>query len=200
MENSMPVLFYSNSGLHGDLLFSLIADSLPGEWEKAEIGRQRHCLPHYSAVVIDCSQISVSAAENSLTRFLLSISHPNVLLIDYPMDFPESLAKQFQARGIEFLCDSRSSQTTVIEKLDHALQGGHSRNEPNNQAHLLTRREQEILSQLTSGESNSVIASRLHLSEHTVKNHIYNIFRKIGVKNRLQASNWAKLHLEEERI
>ncbi|WP_091511025.1 response regulator transcription factor [Microbulbifer yueqingensis] len=196
----MPVLFYSNSGLHGDLLFCLISDSLPGEWEKAEIGRQRHCLPHYSAIVIDCSQISVTAGENTLTRFLLSVSHPNVLLVDYPADFPESLSTQIESRGIEFLCDSHCSQDTLLEKLGTALGGRKQQTASERQRHLLTRREQEILSQLTSGESNSVIATRLHLSEHTVKNHIYNIFRKIGVKNRLQASNWAKLHLEEERI
>jgi DNA-binding NarL/FixJ family response regulator len=60
---------------------------------------------------------------------------------------------------------------------------------------LLTRREQEILARLSEGESNGIIATKLHLSEHTVKNHMYNIFRKLGVQNRLQACNWAKTHL-----
>lgn len=32
---------------------------------------------------------------------------------------------------------------------------------------------------------------------HTVKTHIYNLFKKIGVANRIQAVNWAKEYMEE---
>ncbi|WP_038070573.1 LuxR C-terminal-related transcriptional regulator [Thioalkalivibrio thiocyanoxidans] len=59
----------------------------------------------------------------------------------------------------------------------------------------LTQRELEILAMLGSGETNMNIAKQLFISEHTVKSHLYNIFRKIEVKNRTQAINWAKDHL-----
>lgn len=58
----------------------------------------------------------------------------------------------------------------------------------------LTRRELEVLGQLKSGASNSEIARVLNLSEHTVKSHLYNIFKKIKVNNRLQALAWAEQH------
>lgn len=57
---------------------------------------------------------------------------------------------------------------------------------------VLTDREKEILVKIVSGARNKKIADDLHLSIHTVKSHIYNIFRKIEVKNRFQASLWAK--------
>lgn len=55
----------------------------------------------------------------------------------------------------------------------------------------LSRRERDILQHIAHAESNADIAAKLHISEHTVKSHIYNIFRKIGVRNRTEASHWA---------
>ncbi len=53
-------------------------------------------------------------------------------------------------------------------------------------AELLTGREQEVLSLLAKGLTNSEIAERLHISKHTVKNHISSIYRKIGINDRTQ--------------
>lgn len=56
----------------------------------------------------------------------------------------------------------------------------------------LTHRELEIIGQLGSGASNTEIADRLFISEHTVKSHLYNIFRKLDVHSRTQAMSWAR--------
>lgn len=66
---------------------------------------------------------------------------------------------------------------------------------PAKNAVRLTRREKDILSLLAEGASNDLIAMRLFVSPHTVKTHIYNTFKKIGVKNRVQAVLWANRHL-----
>jgi DNA-binding NarL/FixJ family response regulator len=60
---------------------------------------------------------------------------------------------------------------------------------------ILTPREIEILSFLAVGAKNEDIADKLFVSTNTVKTHIYNIFKKIDVTNRLQASLWAAKHL-----
>ncbi|MGL5287613.1 regulatory protein, luxR family [Aeromonas sp. RU39B] len=60
----------------------------------------------------------------------------------------------------------------------------------------LTIREQEIMRCLMTGASNSEIASSLFVSEHTIKSHLYNVFKKINVRNRLQAVRWAKENLD----
>ncbi|MGI9946826.1 LuxR C-terminal-related transcriptional regulator [Vibrio hyugaensis] len=59
----------------------------------------------------------------------------------------------------------------------------------------LTRREMQVLTALCQGGSNLDIADTLFVSEHTVKSHLYSIFRKLEVKNRMQAINWAKRNL-----
>jgi DNA-binding NarL/FixJ family response regulator len=48
----------------------------------------------------------------------------------------------------------------------------------------LTPREREIALLAMSGLRNKAIASALHLFEGTVKIHLHNIFRKLGVKSR----------------
>ena len=60
---------------------------------------------------------------------------------------------------------------------------------------ILTQRQTEILAQVAVGASNDEIAENLSVSPHTVKTHLYNIFKKINVTNRLQAALWAAKHL-----
>ena len=63
------------------------------------------------------------------------------------------------------------------------------------EASILTPREIEILSLVAIGAKNEEIAERLYISSNTVKTHIYNIFKKIDVPNRLQAALWAAKNL-----
>lgn len=54
--------------------------------------------------------------------------------------------------------------------------------------HDLTRREREVLGMLTTGRSNKQIAAELAITEHTVKLHVHNAVRKMGVRNRTAAA------------
>jgi DNA-binding NarL/FixJ family response regulator len=58
----------------------------------------------------------------------------------------------------------------------------------------LTPREREILSLVAEGGTNRDVAQRLWVTEQTVKFHLANIFRKLDVTNRTQASRWAHEH------
>lgn len=56
----------------------------------------------------------------------------------------------------------------------------------------LTKREMEVLQLISTGLSNKEIAAAFELTEGTVKNHVVNIFGKLQVKNRVQATSVAK--------
>jgi len=58
-------------------------------------------------------------------------------------------------------------------------------------AGVLTRKEMATLRLLAAGNTTEHIAASLKVSPHTVKTHIYNLFRKIHVSNRVQAVHWA---------
>ena len=56
-------------------------------------------------------------------------------------------------------------------------------------AFKLTSRESEIVKLLFEGQSNEEICNNLIISSHTLKKHILNIYKKLGIRNRLQLFN-----------
>ena len=58
----------------------------------------------------------------------------------------------------------------------------------------LTRREQEILRLVATGATNREIAEHLVISEGTVKNHLANLFSRLGLRDRTQAVLYAREH------
>lgn len=57
-----------------------------------------------------------------------------------------------------------------------------------NNPHGLTKREFDVLRLVARGDNNRSIAQKLFISEKTVKNHLTNIFQKLGVDDRTQAA------------
>jgi two-component system, NarL family, response regulator DegU len=58
----------------------------------------------------------------------------------------------------------------------------------------LTKREVSILQELAGGLSNEAIAKKLWITRETVKFHVRNIYRKLGVSNRTEAARYAYQH------
>jgi DNA-binding NarL/FixJ family response regulator len=58
---------------------------------------------------------------------------------------------------------------------------------PGTPGRRLSRREADVLQLMAGGASNPDIATRLHLSEHTVRNHVQHIFARLGAHSKLEA-------------
>ena len=58
--------------------------------------------------------------------------------------------------------------------------------------HNISAREKEILLLIIEGKNNKQIGDTLFISYHTVKNHIYNLFKKLNINNRYQLMNLIK--------
>ena len=66
----------------------------------------------------------------------------------------------------------------------------------------LSQREREIVALVAQGYKNKEMAEKMFISEQTVKNHLHNIFDKLGVSDRLELALYAihkGLHLGNER-
>jgi DNA-binding NarL/FixJ family response regulator len=62
---------------------------------------------------------------------------------------------------------------------------------------LLTKREQEIVPLVAQGLTNKEISSRLGVSEHTIKNHLFRIYDKLGISSRVELILYAVSDREE---
>lgn len=123
-----------------------------------------------------------------------------ILLLNTPEDYPyRDIENWPHINGVFYAMED---QERVVNGLQGVLRGEcyftqklasylitHSGNYRYNstESALLTHREKEILNKLRIGASNNEIARSLFISENTVKTHLYNLFKKIAVKNRTQA-------------
>lgn len=102
-------------------------------------------------------------------------------------------ASEFLIKGIRKVFEGElwadnSTMTQVVESLsskyrvDRRPEGGRKD---------LSERETEVVVLIASGHRNKEIASKLFISEQTVKTHLSNIFQKLGVNDRLELALYA---------
>ncbi len=87
----------------------------------------------------------------------------------------EPLGATFDARPARSLLLALEGSTTRPDSARRAARGP------------LTRRQREVLALVAEGRAGPEIATRLHLSEHTVHRHVANILTSLGVTSRLAA-------------
>ena len=143
---------------------------------------------------------SYARTENSATR---------IVFFNVPAYF--ELDKKFILKGVHAFFYEHDSLNIFLKGVQSVLAGKlwfsreimskyifeHSGSEPpsKNTGGNLTERQTEILAMIAVGSTNEEIADKLCISPHTVKTHLYKIFKKINVPNRVQASLWAAKNL-----
>ncbi len=153
--------------------YSVIDDSMVSQYQK-------HFAPAHPAmqeVLINCSE------ENATAQLTI---WPNLCGIFYRED-DFTMLQQGLNRVLsgEMWFSRKVSQDYIM------LLRQHSRPIQSDFGVNLTKREQEILSLLAHGKTNQQMAKLLIVSENTIKTHLHNVFKKIGVDNRVQALIWA---------
>ncbi len=78
----------------------------------------------------------------------------------------------------------------LTELLALAIQSK-SRKDNRSDAKTMTKRERQILKLISAGMTNKHIARKLDITEGTVKVHIKHLFKKLGLKSRVEAAIWA---------
>ncbi|MBR3785143.1 MAG: response regulator transcription factor [Firmicutes bacterium] len=124
---------------------------------------------NYATYLVSESGLLLSTGKNimDVTIFFWLIINAANLIILYKKDFVESFLKE----------DEGTVQTLNLEDAMELVK----------KKYELTNREIEILTEVYNGKTNTQIAEDLFISESTVKAHIYNIFRKMNVKSRVEA-------------
>ncbi|MBH1964282.1 MAG: response regulator transcription factor [Comamonadaceae bacterium] len=136
----------------------------------------------------------------------VGISGVKVLKANYP-DVPLAVISATPASDVEEWCREAGADV-YIEKSSGASeiaatlrvmmqpegQDGDSEDGEPGQPTKLTKRQKQLILMLDEGLSNRDIAERLGISEHTVKVHLWRLFRRLGVKSRTQTLHYARLN------
>ncbi|ASS74239.1 DNA-binding response regulator [Tumebacillus algifaecis] len=161
---------------------------------------------HPDVVIMDINMPELGGVE---AVELLTAEHPQLRILILTMfNQDEYLFRTIQAGACGYLLKD-SPITEVIEAIRTVIQGGsvlhpdltHKllasyREKENPELEKLSPREHQVLTTLVNGLSNKEIAEELFISEPTVKLHISNIYRKLGVKTRSQAI----IHAVKEKL
>ena len=161
-------------------LLILELDGQPGEPDGFEVMRRAKTIaPSLRAIVLsahhDTAHIDAALAAGA-AAYVVKTAHPDDVASAVRQAFDHSVYLAGGPRPI----GSPSPQPAPTQTAE--TPGG------------LTRRELEILRLVAEGHSNSQLARMLWVTEQTVKFHLSNIYRKLGVSNRTEASRWAQLN------
>ena len=124
--------------------------------------------------------LTVSEAEEDIVEMVAAGASGYVLKDVDPVTLARSI---LDAAAGRFLLDDTLTRRVII-RLGSSLR----RKPAAPLASPLTQREAEILQMVSQGKGNKAIASRLSLSEGTVKSHLRNIYRKLRVQTRAEAA------------
>jgi DNA-binding NarL/FixJ family response regulator len=162
-------------------------------------------------ILWDCSKKNLDDMMVELNIYNTQrISNNHIALFNVPVNL--KFPKDFVSKGIHGFFYEHDSlenltkgiQVILSEKLwfpralmsNYIIEGSKNNKHPaKSTVEILSQRQIEILSLISIGATNQEIAEKLYISSNTVKNHVYNIFKKINVSNRIQASLWATTNL-----
>ena len=202
--------------LQNELLLSFLKEKTGCEGAcvqnlKATVSLNEHVSPRIQFLLVDCHDNDIESLWSSITSLkMLNLNDCYFALCNVEPDMKiEETAVSLGIKGIFYKKDPlHSIPKGISEMLDGNL--WYSRkvlsrflmkkniSEPMKKESVetnLSEREKEVLGLIASGYSNHMVAEKLCISEHTVKTHTYNIYKKIGVSNRLQATLWAAKYL-----
>jgi LuxR family transcriptional regulator of csgAB operon len=202
----MNIVLVGKSDLQTDLLLSLLRQSVTPDCSAIGEAQLAAMNPPHALIILDMAAVTKSGC-HALLHLLARRGNPRVALINIDTDanltqlavlpgvcglFAKDVSKEQFVRGVQAILDGDYwlPRHVLCTHLENTRQ--HRPPQSGNSDIKLSAKERKLLSLLSQGCSNDVIASQLSISPHTVKTHFYNLYRKLQVRNRVQAATWAQ--------
>jgi DNA-binding NarL/FixJ family response regulator len=183
----------------------LVVDDISQVWTDDAKNQSRKKL-----LFLDCQGKSLNGLHTELTSYISDSRRKNcVVLFNVPADL--EFEKKFILKGVRGFFYEHDPLDNFLKGVRAVLDGKlwlsremmtrcifeDTDNDKSSKkiCEELTERQIEILAMIAVGSTNDEIADKLCISPHTVKTHLYRIFKKINVPNRVQAALWAAKNL-----
>lgn len=124
----------------------------------------------------------------------LKRKHPEVPIVVISANPAKETAQACVNSGATLYIEKSASPQDIVATLGPLLQKGHSKAQDGVGSLQLSRRQRQLISLLDQGLSNRDMAEQLGLSEHTIKVHLWRLFRRLEVNSRTQALHQARRH------
>jgi DNA-binding NarL/FixJ family response regulator len=175
----------------------VVGEASDGE---AAVTSARQLEPH--VVLMDISMPGVDGI--AATRRLFEEGYAGAVVVLTSFSDRERVVEALAAGAVGYLL--KDSEPADVLAAIRAAADGHAPLDPRVAGALLptrrdapgadlSAREREVLLLVADGLANKQIATRLGIAERTVKVHLGNVFRRIGVADRTSAALWARDHL-----
>lgn len=200
-ENKTRVLVVEDDPMARKLFEIILKDSgryqLEASIESASLAEFYCMTSHVEMVLMDvCTALHASGLEAAAK---IKEKYPDIKIIIVTSQPECDFINRARTDGVDSFWYKDPTEDVLLEVMDRTMAGESIYPDMTPVLKLgladsleFTARELEVLRELISGDTDDVIAERLHLSVHTVKKHIKSMFQKTGFTSRTQLAVMAR--------
>lgn len=192
----MSLFIIEDHPLYREALAALIKRIKPGETvvELDRIGGIPAAVQQHGAPDAVCLDLTLSDSLGISGIREIKHHYPNaVLIVISEQSFEEVGNRCMEAGAATYLCKQTPSKDILL-RMRALLLPEDAQEKEKFSSGRLSKRQIQLLAAIDKGLSNRDIADQLGISEHTVKVHLWRLFRRLDVKSRTQAIHVARAH------
>ncbi|MDO4769225.1 MAG: response regulator transcription factor [Brachymonas sp.] len=190
----MPFFIVEDHPLYRESLATLLRRIKPGETivELGRIGALPAAVKKHGAPEMICLDLTLSDSLGMSGVREAKHHYPSSLLVVVSDQSSDEVERSCLDAGADAYISKSSETKDIFMTLRTLLLPDSTMETEDLSSSRLSKRQVQLLAALEQGLSNRDIAERLGISEHTVKVHLWRLFRRLGVKSRTQAIHAAR--------
>ena len=190
----MPFFVIEDHPLYRESLAGLLRRIKPGETivELHRVGALPAAVKKYGEPEVICLDLTLSDSLGTSGVREVKHHYPASLLVVISDKSSDEVERGCLEAGADAYISKSSETKDIFMTLRTLLLPDSTMETEDLSSSRLSKRQVQLLAALEQGLSNRDIAERLGISEHTVKVHLWRLFRRLGVKSRTQAIHAAR--------
>jgi DNA-binding NarL/FixJ family response regulator len=160
--------------------------------ELERLDKLANAVPQRGAPDLFCLDLKLPDTTGVSGVIALKQTYPAVPIAVYSASPAADMEEVCIEAGADTYIEKSASSAELTAALRGLLMAGSDAEEPAQTSSKLSKRQTQLIAMLDKGMSNRDIATELEISEHTVKVHLWRLFRRLAVKSRTQVLHYAR--------